>query len=71
VAKRSTGVVRWFDGSKGYGYIDAEDGEGVFVHYSDISGKGPPLLLKGDHVAFLIKYSMVRGPQAFDVFRLN
>jgi len=34
VAKRTTGVVRWFDGSKGYGYIDAKDGEQVFVHYS-------------------------------------
>lgn len=48
MAKRSTGVVRWFDGSKGYSYIDAEDGEGVFVHYT-----------------------MVRGPQAIDVSRLN
>jgi CspA family cold shock protein len=33
-----TGVVRWFDGSKGYGYIDAEDGENIFVHYSAIDG---------------------------------
>ena len=71
MAKRSTGVVRWFDGSKGYGYIDAEDGEGIFVHYTDISGEGPPLLLEGDQVAFFIKYTMVRGPQAIDVSRLN
>jgi CspA family cold shock protein len=71
VAKRSTGVVRWFDGSKGYGYIDAEDEEGVFVHYTDITGEDYPLLLEGDRVAFFIKYTAVRGPQAIDVSRLN
>lgn len=71
MAKRSTGVVRWFDGSKGYGYIDAEDEESVFVHYTDISDDGPPLLSKGDQVAFFLKYTMVRGPQAIDVSRLN
>ena len=43
-----TGVVRWLDGSKGYGYIDAEDGENVFVHYSAIDGGDFALLSEGE-----------------------
>lgn len=48
MAKHITGVVRWFDGSKGYGYIHAESGEQVFVHYSAITGQGAPLLAEGE-----------------------
>jgi CspA family cold shock protein len=70
VAKRTTGVVRCFDGSKGYGYIDAKDGEDVFVHYSALTGIELPLLLKGDQVGFFLKET-VQGPQAIDVYRLN
>ncbi|HEY43387.1 MAG TPA: cold shock domain-containing protein [Anaerolineae bacterium] len=68
VTKRSTGVVRWFDGSKGYAYIDAEDGEGVFVYYTR---EDYPLLLEGDRVAFFIEYTVIRGPQAIGVSRPN
>ena len=71
VAKRTTGVVRWYDGSKGYSYIDAEDGEDVFVHYSAITGEMLPLLLQGEQVAFFLEYTADRGPQATDVTRLN
>jgi CspA family cold shock protein len=70
VAKRTTGVVRWFDGSKGYGYIDAVDGEEVFVHHSALTGIELPLLLKGEQVVFFLKET-VQGPQASDVYRLN
>ncbi|MEW6569336.1 MAG: cold shock domain-containing protein [Chloroflexota bacterium] len=70
MSKRTTGVVRWFDGSKGYGYIEAEDGENVFVHYTAISGQDAPLLLEGEHVAFFLEQT-VRGLQATDVTRLN
>jgi CspA family cold shock protein len=70
LAKRTTGVVRWFDGSKGYGYIDSVDGEDVFVHYLDIDGKDIQLLTAGEKVAFFLEQS-VRGPQATDVTRLN
>jgi CspA family cold shock protein len=70
LAKRATGVVRWFDGSKGYGYIEAEDGERVFVHYTAITGQDAPLLLEGDQVVFFLEQT-VRGPQATDVTRLN
>jgi CspA family cold shock protein len=63
-------VVRWYDGSKGYGYIDAVDGEDVFVHYTEINGKEIPLLLKGDKVVFYLEHTL-RGPQATDVSHLN
>lgn len=70
VGKRTTGVVRWFDGSKGYGYIDGKDGEEVFVHYSELAEVDAPLLLAGDEVTFFLEQS-VRGPQATDVAHLN
>jgi len=70
LAKRTTGVVRWFDGSKGYGYINAEDGEDVFVHYSALSGQDMPLLMEGEQVVFFLEHT-VCGPQASDVTRLN
>jgi CspA family cold shock protein len=70
VAKRTTGVVRWFDGSRGYGYIDAKDGENVFVHYSALTSSDVPLLLKGEQVEFFLKETS-NGPQAIDVLRLN
>lgn len=71
MTKRTTGVVRWFDGSKGYGYIDAKDGEDVFVHYRDITGKGLPLLSEGEQVAFFLEFTAAHGLQATDVTRLN
>lgn len=70
VTKRTTGIVRSFDGSKGYGYICAEDGANVFVHYSAITDKDVPLLLEGEKVAFFLE-DTVRGLQAADVSRLN
>lgn len=70
MAKRTTGVVRWFDGSKGYGYIDCEDGQDVFVHHSALSQLDMPLLSVGESVVFFLEQT-VRGPQATDVTRLN
>lgn len=70
MAKRTTGIVRWFDGSKGFGYIDAEDGLDVFVHYTALPAQGPPLLSKGDQVSFFLEHT-ARGPQATGVTRLT
>ena len=70
MAKRTKGTVRWFDGSKGYGYIQAQDGEDVFVHYSDISEGGLQLLNVGEEVVFFMETTL-RGWQASDVTRLN
>ncbi|NIS82323.1 MAG: cold shock domain-containing protein [Anaerolineales bacterium] len=71
MAKRTTGIVRWFDGSKGYGYIDAEDGEDVFVHYLDIVDEELPYLSVGEEVVFFLEHTTFHGPQATDVTRLN
>lgn len=70
MARRATGVVRWFDGSKGYGYIEAETGEEVFVHYTALAGTEVPLLHPGDPVQFFLEHTP-RGPQASDVTLLN
>ena len=69
MSKHITGVVRWFDGSRGYGYITAE-GKDVFVHYSAITGNGLKNLQEGDQVECVVEESY-RGPQAVEVVRLN
>ena len=66
---RIKGTVRWFDGSKGFGYIEQEQGPEVFVHYTAITDKGFRNLSPGQRVEFAIQDS-VRGPQAADVVRL-
>ena len=69
MSKRIKGIVRVFDGSRGYGYITAE-GQDVFVHYSAIAGNGLKNLLEGDQVECVVEDSY-RGPQAVEVVRLN
>jgi CspA family cold shock protein len=66
---RIKGTVRWFDGSKGFGYIQSEQGNEVFVHYTAISDKGFRNLAPGQQVEFEVQDS-VRGPQAANVVRL-
>jgi len=48
----SEGTVKWFNPSKGYGFIASADGREVFVHYSNISGEGFKTLEEGDSVRF-------------------
>ena len=69
VGERVTGTVKWFDGSKGYGYIALEQGEDVFVHYSAIHDGGLKNLAAGDQVEFSIEDDP-RGPLAVEVTRL-
>ncbi len=69
MSTRTTGVVRWFDGSRGYGYISV-GGQDVFVHYTAITGSGVKNLLEGDQVEVVVEESL-RGPQAVQVTRLN
>ena len=56
-----TGTVKWFNNSKGFGFIVQEGGEDVFVHYSVIEGDGFRTLAEGDRVEF----EMARGPKGF------
>lgn len=49
------GIVKWFSDKKGYGFIEQEEGEDVFVHHSDIEGDGFKTLAEGDRVTFEIE----------------
>ena len=46
------GTVKWFNGQKGYGFITKDDGQDVFVHYSNIQGDGYKTLEEGQNVEF-------------------
>ena len=56
---RETGTVKWFNESKGYGFITRSQGGDVFVHHADLRGEGTGTLSEGDHV----EYEVVEGPK--------
>ena len=60
------GTVKWFDGKKGFGFIQAEDGSDVFAHYSEISGDGYKNLEEGQNVSFEVSEG-AKGPQASNI----
>jgi CspA family cold shock protein len=63
---KEKGTVKWFNAAKGFGFIQRENGEDVFVHFSAINSSGYRTLDEGAHVEFMVK----RGPkglQAEDV----
>ena len=60
------GTVKWFNNTKGYGFIGRDDGPDVFVHYSAIVGEGYRTLQEGDAVEFEIVQGP-KGPQAANV----
>ena len=66
MAERKTGTVKWFNASKGYGFIEREDGPDVFVHFSAIRGEGFRNLEEGQSVEFTVEQGP-KGLQATDV----
>jgi CspA family cold shock protein len=69
-AKMATGSVKWFNEKKGYGFISPDEGEDVFVHYSEIKGDGFRTLYEGQQVRFEITQGR-KGPQATNVVPIN
>jgi CspA family cold shock protein len=63
------GTVKWFDASKGFGFLSSEEGEDVFVHFSAIEGDGFKTLEEGAPVEFEI-VEAEKGPQATNVVKL-
>jgi CspA family cold shock protein len=63
---REQGVVKWFNATKGYGFIRRESGEDVFVHFSAIEGDGYKTLNEGQPVEF----EVVRGPKGLQASRV-
>jgi CspA family cold shock protein len=66
MAERVTGTVKWFNATKGYGFIQQDEGEDVFVHFSAIAGDGYRSLEEGQRVEYVVVQGQ-KGPQAQDV----
>jgi CspA family cold shock protein len=63
------GTVKWFNDQKGYGFIEQDNGEDLFVHYSEIAGSGFKSLAEGDRVQFDIGEGQ-KGPAAQNVMKI-
>lgn len=66
MAGRENGIVKWFNATKGFGFIERNSGKDVFVHYSEISGAGYRSLEEGQRVEFTVTDGP-KGPQAQNV----
>ncbi|MGE5893130.1 MAG: cold-shock protein [bacterium] len=63
------GTVKWFNESKGFGFITSEDGSDLFVHFSSIQGDGYKTLAEGQSVSFEVEKGP-KGPRAINVTKL-
>ena len=64
----ANGTVKWFNESKGFGFISQESGPDVFAHYSEIAGNGFKTLAEGDQVTFEITDG-AKGPKATNIVK--
>lgn len=69
IRNMQNGKVKWFNNEKGYGFIEVEGGDDVFVHFTAIQGEGFKTLEEGQKVSFEIVEG-ARGPQAANVVKL-
>ncbi len=65
----NNGTVKWFNESKGFGFISSDTGDDIFVHYSSIAGGGFKTLLEGDSVSFEVEEGD-KGLKAVNVVKL-
>ncbi len=65
----ANGTVKWFNDSKGFGFITSEDGSDVFVHHTSIQGEGFKSLAEGDSVRFDTEAGP-KGPKAINVAKM-
>lgn len=63
------GTVKWFNDSKGFGFIQQDSGPDVFVHFSEVQGDGFKSLAEGDRVRFEVTNGP-KGPQSSKVFKI-
>ena len=70
MSERINGTVKWFNGTKGYGFLAREGGEDVFVHFSAIQGEGFKNLQEGQKVEFTVEQGP-KGLQASNVVVIN
>lgn len=64
------GTVKWFNGDKGYGFIEQDGGTDIFVHYSAIQGDGFKIVYEGDRVEFDVVDGNNGKPQAANVVKI-
>ena len=69
MSDRKTGTVKWFNDQKGFGFLEQQDGDDVFVHHSAIVAEGYRSLAEGDRVEFTIEQGQ-KGPAAADVRKI-
>jgi len=70
MSERINGTVKWFNATKGFGFIERENDEDVFVHHSEISGDGYRSLDEGQKVEFTVATDGPKGPHAQNVVAL-
>jgi CspA family cold shock protein len=70
MSERKSGIVKWFNNKKGFGFIEQEGGEDIFAHYKSIRGDGFRTLNQGERVEFVI-IDGPKGLQADDITLLE